>query len=73
MAKISYTIGFTVNMGEYNSSRFEMRVDDIDTEQDVVEQLRRSHEALWQTVQWAQEQASVELEKTYRKKIVVSA
>ena len=69
MAKIGYSISFTVNMGDYNSGKFEMRVDDIDTDQDVTEQLRKSHEALWQTVQWATDQAAVELEKTYRKKI----
>lgn len=70
MAKIDYSISFTVNMGDYNSGKFEMRVSDIDTEQDVTEQLRRSHEALWQSVGWLQEQASLELEKLYKKKMV---
>lgn len=72
MPKVSYTVGFTLNINpaknEYMRATVELH--DIDTEVDVVEQLRACHTTLHSVMQWADEQLINKIEAETKRKWV---
>lgn len=72
MAKISYTIGFTLNINPQNNEYMRMTVEiaDIDTEADVIEQLKACHDTLHKTMQWADGQVLTKIEEETKKQFV---
>ena len=72
MAKVSYLVGFTLNINpaknEYMRATVELH--DIDTGVDVVEQLRACHTTLHSVMQWADEQLINKIEEETKKKWV---
>lgn len=49
MVKVSQKFSLTVNLGEYNSEKVEIGIDDLDLEADVDDQIARIIEALKKT------------------------
>ena len=46
MAKVSQEVSFTVNLGDYNNAKVALGSHDIDTEEDVDQQLQEAKVAL---------------------------
>ena len=46
MAKVSQEVSFTVNLGDYNNAKVALGIHDIDTEEDVDQQLQEAKVAL---------------------------
>ena len=46
MAKVSQEVSFTVNLGDYNNAKVALGIHDIDTEEDVDQQLQEAKVAV---------------------------
>ena len=44
--KIDQSLGFTVNLGDYNNDKIEVTIRDIDTEEDLDEQMAKAKTAI---------------------------
>ena len=44
--KIDQALGFTVNLGDYNNAKIEVTIRDIDTEEDLDEQMAKAKIAI---------------------------
>ena len=44
--KIDQSLGFTVNLGDYNNAKIEVTIRDIDTEEDLDEQMTKAKTAI---------------------------
>jgi hypothetical protein len=44
--KVDQSLGFTVNLGDYNNAKIEVAIRDIDTEEDLDEQMAKAKKAI---------------------------
>lgn len=56
MPQIGFSAQFTLNLGNYQSGKYEMSVSGIDTSSPLEPQLAVSQEYLQRTTQWLEEQ-----------------
>ncbi len=69
MAEVSCSVGFTLNLGNYQSARYEMTVSGIDTTAPLEPQLEAAHSHLLGTAAWVEEH----LYKQLRENNLISA
>jgi hypothetical protein len=65
-------VGFTLNINPAKNEymRMTVEVSEIDTDMDVVAQLRACHETLHQTMQWADKTMFAKIEEETKKQFV---
>ncbi len=71
MAKISYTSGVTLHIGDPARNEYlrqTIEVSDFDTELDATEQLRKVHEALFTVMPWVDERLVEKIEQDLKRK-----
>lgn len=71
MPKISYSIGFTLHLGNPQNNEYikmNVEVSDIDLEADVDTQIQLAHEGFHKLAEWGEEQINLKLDEALGKK-----